>query len=172
MKEEVLHLIHEGHQGIEKCCLRACTSVSWCRINKDIEDLIGKCSECQRNQKSQQHEPKIHIEGNAPWKIVGTDLFQWSGKDYIIIVDYFSSYTIIRKLGSTAATSVVNSMHAVFSEYKIPDTVISDNGRQYTSEEFSDFSQRYGFSLETSCTYHQQANGKAERYVDVVKKTF
>ena len=170
MKQEVLKLIHEAQQAIEKCRLRARTSVFWYCINQDIDVMIPQCSVCQHNQKSQQKEPIIHIEAEEPWKVIGTNLLQWKGKGYIIVVDYFSSYPIIRKLSSTTTLSMINSLRAIFSEYRVPDTVISDNGTQYTSEEFRAFSQCYGFAHIFSSPNHKQANSGAKRYVDVVKK--
>ena len=171
MQLEVLDLLHAGHQGIEKCRLRARNCVFWNRINSDIDEMIKKCATCQHNQSSQQREPIMHMESDQPWKIVGTDLFHWDKKDYLLVIDYYSNFPVIRKLSTTSATSVINSLRAIFSEYGIPDSVISDNGPQYASAEFADFRARYGFRHTTSSPHYPEANGKAERYVGVVKKT-
>ena len=62
-------------------------------------------------------------------------------------------------------------MKAIFSEYGVPNSVISDSGSQYLSQEFRDFAAKYGFDHTASSPYYHQANGKAERYVNVVKNT-
>ncbi|XP_056017006.1 uncharacterized protein LOC130053652 [Ostrea edulis] len=49
------------------------------------------------------------------------------------------------------------------------DTLISDNGPQYTSAEFAKFTSAYGILHITSSPLHQQPNGLAERAVQTVK---
>lgn len=169
LQKEVLNLLHEGHQGIVKCRLRARSSVFWPSLNKAIDDLIKQCSSCQYNAKSQSSEPLLHIESEQPWKTVGSDIFFWDGNNYVIVVDYYSSFPIIRKLSTTTSTSLVNSLRSIFAEYGVPETVISDNGPQYSSHEFAVFASKYGFKHTTSSPHFPQANGKAERYVGAVK---
>ena len=106
MQEEVLMKIHTGHQGIEKCRLRARDTVYWCGINADIDNMIKKCNACQHNQTAQQKEELIPIDATHPWEVVGSDMFHWRGDEYLLVVDYYSSYTIIRKLSSTTSGSV------------------------------------------------------------------
>ena len=101
---------------------------------------------------------------------MGTDLFHWHNDDYLLMVDYFSSYFVIRKLPSTKAVTVISKMKVVMSEYGVPATVISDNGPQYSCGEFETFANTYGFTHVTSSPHFPQANGKAERHVGTVKR--
>lgn len=52
----------------------------------------------------------------------------------------------------------------------IPDAVISDNGWQYTSQEFQKFSRLWGFQHKTSSPGYLQSNGKAESAVKTAKR--
>ncbi|KAK2168190.1 hypothetical protein NP493_1240g00015 [Ridgeia piscesae] len=94
-------------------------------------------------------------------------MFHWRGDEYLV-VDYYSSCTIIRKLSSTTSGAIVSKLKLIFSEFGIPD---SDNDRQYDSAEFRKFEAEYDFKHETSSPRYPQSNGMAERYVGVVKKT-
>ena len=53
MRVEMLQYIHEGHQGKERCLLRARNTVFWPKITYDIQELIERCIICQEHGKSQ-----------------------------------------------------------------------------------------------------------------------
>ncbi|KAI5086769.1 hypothetical protein C0J45_23903, partial [Silurus meridionalis] len=52
----------------------------------------------------------------------------------------------------------------------IPNTVVSDNGPQYSSQEFQRFSQLWEFDHKTSSPGYPQSNGKAESAVKTAKR--
>lgn len=56
---------------------------------------------------------------------------------------------------------------------KIPLSVQSDNGPQYSSYEFRQFAAQYGFRHRptTSSPLYPKANGKAEKRVQIVKRS-
>ncbi|XP_055998895.1 uncharacterized protein K02A2.6-like [Ostrea edulis] len=58
----------------------------------------------------------------------------------------------------------------MYSKYGIPDELVSDNGTQYTSKEFKDFTKEYGFTHTTSSPLYPKSNGQAERMVQTVKR--
>ena len=37
-------ILYQGHLGIRKCKKRACQALFWPFINKELEDMISKCS--------------------------------------------------------------------------------------------------------------------------------
>ena len=99
-----------------------------------------------------------------------TDLFNLNGTNYIVVTDYFSRYLEVVKLTTTISASVISVLKSVFSRYGIPETVRSDNGPQYSSQEFHDFAKAYGFKHVTSSPHFPQSNGHAERAVQTAKK--
>ena len=91
--------------------------------------------------------------------------------NYLLVVDYFSRYPVVIKLGNiTTSTAVISALKSIFSQFGIPETVMSDNGPQYASQEFCDFSHSYNFSHITNNPYYPQSNGLAERGVRTVKQ--
>ena len=138
----------------------------WLHLSKQLEDLIQKCPVCCKEQ-LQSMEPLIVSElPGRPWYKVATDLFQWKGASYLIIVYYFSHYIEIARLANESAGEVVRHTKSIFAWHGIPEIVVSDNGPQLT---FKDFANKYEFIHHTSSPYHPQGNGEAERAVRTIK---
>ena len=78
-----------------------------------------------------------------PWEKIGTDLFHYNGAEHLLCVDYYyqllSKYPEITKLCDTASRGVITAMKSTFARHGIPVSVVSDNGPQYDSGEFSVF---------------------------------
>ena len=105
-----------------------------------------------------------------PWQKIGTDLFTLAGTTYIVVTDYFSRYPEVIKLTSTTSSAVISVLKSLFSRHGIPQDVMSDNGPQYASQEFTTFAKTYGFKHTTSSPHSPQSNGHAERAVQTAKK--
>ena len=84
-------------------------------------------------------------------------------------MDYFSRYFEVAKLTSTASCAVIEAMKYIFSRYGIPETLVSDNGPQFSATEMKHYSHSFGFQHVTSSPYYLQSNGQAERTVQTAK---
>lgn len=60
-------------------------------------------------------------------------------------------------------------LKSIFSRQGIPAILISDEGRQFVSREFKQFTDTWKITHHTSTPHHQQANGMAERAIQTVK---
>ena len=170
LREETMVKLHQGHQGVQRSRLRANTSVWWPGISNEIVRYVKNCSECSRDAKPNK-EPLIPTPlPDHPWQKVGSDLLTLDGSTYLLVVDYFSRYPEVIQLRKTTTQSVTNALRSIFSRHGIPETLVSDNGPQYSSEEFRAFASRYGFAHVTSSPRYPQSNGLAERTVKTVKK--
>lgn len=173
MKQYVLQTIHSGHQGIEKCRLRAQTCVYWHGLNHDIETIVKTCQTCLRHQKSQPHEElSQHEIPERPWHTIGTDIMTMDGNDYIVLCDYYSKMPFVRRTaaaGQTTSKSIISVLSQIFGEQGIPEKVISDNGKPYVSIEFKKFTDDWGFQHVTSSPRYPRSNGLAERTVQTLK---
>ncbi|XP_055350040.1 uncharacterized protein K02A2.6-like [Paramacrobiotus metropolitanus] len=67
-------------------------------------------------------------------------------------------------------SNVIFIMESLFARYGLCTDIVSDNGRQFTSEQFQQFCTERGIKHMTIAPGHPQSNGQAERYVGVVKK--
>ena len=113
------------------------------------------CEPCQVLSRSQQMEPAIPMEiPSRPWQKLGVDLFLHDSSWYIIVTDYYSKYPWIFQLAAISSKDVISALKFCFSEYGIPEEVISDNRPQFTAREDQDFAAQYGFRLTTSSPYY------------------
>ena len=170
LRKDILNKIHEGHQGIVKCTRRARDSVWWPGINGDIRQTCENCTICVKFQPVRHQPLSTATLPERAWMELGTDLFEFQGKIYLLAVDYFSRWIEVYELKEMSSKSVICKMKNMFSRFGVPDKVRSDNGGCYASEAFFLFSKEYGFEHCTSSPRYPESNGLAERSVQIIKR--
>ena len=171
LRAECLRSIHCSHLGIEKTKQRAREVIFWPGLNQDIELLIRSCETCGKVANSNPKQPLLSTPPpQFPWQIVGFDLCSSAGRDYLVTCDFYSRYIEIDYLSSTTSAAVITKLKAHFSRHGIPEKVCSDNGSQLASAEFSKFAKDWDFKQLTSSPVFPQANGQAEKAVDIAKR--
>ena len=171
MQSFILDRLHYGHLGIEKTRLRAKDSVYWININRDIETTVKSCHICEEHQPAQQHETLLpHEVPSRPWEVVGTDMFFFNDADWLIIADYYSKFSIVRKMPRPClSSSVVSVTKQIFSETGVPSRVVSDNGPHFASACYAELSKKMAFRHVTSSPRYPRSNGLIERQIQTVK---
>ena len=170
MQKGILKQLHKSHLGVEKTNWRARSAVYWPEMNKEIEKAVGQCIACKEIQNNQCKEEIIETEApKYPFQMVAADLFYWNGQDFLLVVDYYSRYWEVMKLCEINSSSVIKKLTNMLSRVGIPEILQSDNGPQFSSQEFRKVAQSWNFQHITSSPYHPKSNGLAERYVQTIK---
>ena len=107
---------------------------------------------------------------DLPFSMVGCDLFDFQGKPYLMVDDYYSKYIDAIPLNSATKTAVVNALKTVMATHYIAKMLRSDNGPCFNSSELKQFCKSYGIEHETSSPYFQSSNGEVERAIQTVKR--
>ena len=141
LQQQMLAKLHCGHQGITKCRQSARQSIWWPGISKDIDTMISKCLICCKYKKQNAEPLKPTPFPEYPWQRVATDLFEWKKTSYILVVDYYSRYIEIALLRTTNSSRVIQKLKTIFARHGIPECLVSDNGPQFSSQEFQQFSE-------------------------------
>lgn len=77
----------------------------------------------------------------------------------VVAIDNFSKFIIMKPLrAATAEATIEFLLTDVFYKYGVPAIIISDNGRQLTSNEFAQFLAKYNVEHWKIPNYHPQAN--------------
>ena len=168
MRAEMLQYIHDGHQGKERCLLRARNTVFWPKIVYDIQELIERCIICQEHGKSQPITGITQELPPFPWHTLATDILYWKRMDFLIVADVFSKYFLVRKLANSTSAAVCAA--TIVTELGLPHIIRSDNGPCYNSKQFQQLLQCYNITHHTSSPHHPRSNGFVERMVGVAKK--
>ena len=170
LHQETMLKIHQGHQGILKCRLRAESAVWWPGVSNEVGDFVKQCHTCSQRC-TLPVEPMIASElPDYLWQKVGAELFELEGVKYLLLVDYFSHFIEVVTLTSTTSTTIISVLKIIFSRYGIPERLINDYGPQFGSREMKAFSVSYGFVHATSSPHYPQGNGQAERVVQTAKR--
>ncbi|XP_063360657.1 uncharacterized protein K02A2.6-like [Cydia amplana] len=173
LRSDMLERIHYNHMGLDKCKARARSCMFWPFMSRDIENKVLNCSTCDRFKKNNIKEPmQIREMPNKPWWHLGTDVFHYKGKNFIIVVDYYSKYFEVSELKDLRPETTIDALKAIFSRFGIPEYLYSDGATNYTSIKFKEFVTSWGFVHKTSSPTYAQSNGLAERYIQITKNLF
>lgn len=144
-------IVHRGHPGAESTKRRAWDIVFWPTMSSDIDRAVLSCSVCNSQKPHQRREPlQSHPVPDLPWSTVATDIFEWDGKHFQVLVDSYSSWYEIDLLKDITSTTVLTKLKRHFSVQGSPHLLISDNARQNTSQKFRDFATQWDFKHVTS----------------------
>ena len=140
-------MLHGEHMSITKTKNLARYYVWWPKIDEDIETLVQSCESCQLNrndpEKHSSHSwqypagplQRIHIDYCGPFR----------DHMYLIVVDSYSKWPeVIRMSSSTSTSETTKVLLSLFSRHGLPDKLVSDNGPQFTSDEFKEFMTNCG----------------------------
>lgn len=171
LRQDTLERIHDGHQGLTKCRERANTAVWWPGISSEIKQKVQSCQVCRAMKPTQRKEPLISTPlPERSWKRIGVDLCEYNKHTYLVVSDYFSRFLEILHLPTTTASQVITKLKTVFARFGCPNEVVSDNGPQFSCQDFKDFAIDFDFMHVTSSPHNPQGNGHAERGVQIAKR--
>ena len=113
-----------------------------------------------------------HEVPSRPWEQIGVDLFELNKKEFMVTVDYYSNFWEVDRLTSTTSAAIILKLKNHFARYGCPDRLISDNGPQFISSEFTRFAKEWNFEHRTNSPGNSKANGKVESAVKTAKKSY
>ena len=72
-------------------------------------------------------------------------------------------------MDSATSQATIEKLRLVFSTHSLPETIVSDNGTVFTSDEFAAFVRQNGIKHLTSAPYNPASNVLAERAIQTLK---
>ncbi|XP_061152316.1 uncharacterized protein K02A2.6-like [Syngnathus typhle] len=173
LRSKVLNSLHDGHMGVVKMKSLARSYVWWPGLDNQIETLVKTCRGCHQTQRSPQIAPVHTWEWPvAPWQRIHIDYAgPFMDHMFLIVVDAHSKWPEVFTVKKATTTVTVNQLQMLFARTGYPLQLVSDNGTQFTSEEFQIFLKSNGIKHLTSAPHHPATNGLAERFVQTFKQS-
>lgn len=172
LQERILKELHNSHLGICKTKNEARARFWWPKIDNDIENYIGTCEICLQLRPAPPRAPLTPWPfPSHPWQRVHIDLLgPINNRTCLIIIDAFTKWVECFEVHNCSSSTIIDKLLEVISRFGIMQTIVSDNGTYFTSEEFKNFCLLNTITHITSPTYSPASNGQAEAYVKIVKK--
>ena len=170
--KKVLNELHESHMGICKMKSLARSHVWWPAIDREIESLSKSCEACLAMKNTPVPAP-LHPWAwpQRPWQRIHIDFAgPIFGKTYLLIIDAHSKWPEIWEVSPMSSFKTIEILRHVFSVFGLPEQIVSDNGPQFISSEFSTFCKKNGIKHIRSAPYHPSTNGAIERFVQTFKR--
>lgn len=169
LRTYVLKLVHEGHPGICKCISKARQLFYWPRLSTDIREFVMSCRTCEKFRSGNSHEPLLsHKIPNQRYAKVGTDILDFGGNCFLVIIDYFSHWLEILPLNDKSSNCVINAFQETFTRFGYPEEIVADNN-PFNSYECKKYYKSKDIVLTTSSPHYPRSNGMAEKAVHISK---
>ncbi|XP_026578597.1 uncharacterized protein K02A2.6-like, partial [Pseudonaja textilis] len=172
LRTPVLKALHEGHPGIVRMKALARSYIWWPGMDDEIAKWVSSCRPCQESRPAlPTTTPTKWESANAPWSRLHIDLAgPFHGKTFLVVIDSFSKWIDVALLLATTTRAIAQALTRLFVTHGLPDTIVSDNGPQFTSTEFSRYVTNLGVRHILTAPFHPASNGLAERAVRTAKE--
>ncbi|KAE9332380.1 hypothetical protein PR003_g14547 [Phytophthora rubi] len=176
----VLHFCHRdllsSHLGLTKTLEKVRRHAYWPGWRKDVAEYLRDCMKCGGGKGPRpwtsgrmQRMPVADLTG--PFSLLVVDAVgplpeTERGNKYILVfVDYFTRWAEAFAVGALDSITFVDAMvNGVVSRHGVPSRLLSDNGRNFTSDVAKSFYQTLGIKKLFGAAYHPQTQGLVERF--------
>ena len=167
-----LQMLHETHPGIVQTKSLARRYMWWPGMDADIESCVKQCTECQSSRKMPP-VVLLHLwaRPDRPWSRVHIDYAgPFEGTMFFLLIDAHSKWLEVHQTNTSTSTVTIELMRKSFSALGIPETIVSDNAANFTSDEFATFLKQNGIRHVRSAPYHPASNCVVEQAVQTFKE--
>ena len=172
LQKRVLKLAHENHVGIVRTKKLLRSKYFWIGMDRDIEFMIKNCPACATTRSLNVNTPLQPVPlPRGPWVNGAVNIVGPIQNKYLVsYIDYYSSFpeaTVTRDIGN-----IIRILMNMFSRHGYPEEMVSDNGPQFVSNEFTKFFSSKGIKHVRASPYYPRSNGRIERFHRYLKTNF
>uniref|UniRef100_A0A5S6Q5F3 RNA-directed DNA polymerase n=1 Tax=Trichuris muris TaxID=70415 RepID=A0A5S6Q5F3_TRIMR len=164
LQGQVTSQLHSEHPGIVRMKALARSVVYWPGLDQQIENIVRQCSACAMVAKLPAKTPPCSWPpADKCWSRVHVDYAgPVEGRYLLVLVDAFSKWPEVFITEKITSSATISLLSRVFAQFGAPETIVSDNGTQFTAAEFKIFCAKNGIQHILIPPGHPQSNGQAE----------
>ena len=179
-RQQCIELTHQiTHPGAKKTAKMVGHRYVWPGLRKDAENYAKKCKACQKCKITKRVITPLHSypEPTGRFHVLHVDLVgklkKHNGYEYVFtIVDRFTRMMAAIPMRTITAEACAKALYNNWiCHYGVPTAVVSDRGRQFTSDLWRQFGKYLGYKICHTTAYHPQCNGLVERWHRDMKAT-
>lgn len=184
IQTRVVYYFHDtpefAHPGIEETLRPIALRFFWPKMHSSVKEYVNRCIICSRvkGHQKQLPAPMTARIPTFPFQMLSIDILgpfpttSRSKRFILLVVDVFSKWVEAKAFSTILAKDVVKFLEEdIFSRYGCPETIVSDNGSQFSSALMKRMCEHNNISQIFSSVGHQRAN-PVERRVQEFKKIF
>jgi hypothetical protein len=162
-----------GHSGFHATYHRVKRLFAWTGMKQLVQQVVRECATCQQ-AKTECCPPAgllqpLNVPGQ-PWEVITLDFIEGLPRSanhdtILVIVDKFSknSHFLALRHPFTALDVAKLYMTHVFKIHGLPQAIVSDRDRIFTSALWQELFRLSKTELRLSSSYHPQSDGQTER---------
>ncbi|KAK2577561.1 hypothetical protein KPH14_012908, partial [Odynerus spinipes] len=167
---EIMRENHEtpqsGHLGRDKTLDRIRQNYYWPGMTQDIKSFVEECDICIKVKDNQNpvKGPLVTRYPQTPWMQIAIDTADMTtrskkGNSHIIVVqDLSTKYIELFPTRDKKGKTVVKILDTIFDRWGTPQSLISDNGKEYLNKDVANFLIARGVKHITTPLAHPQGN--------------
>jgi transposase InsO family protein len=143
----------------------------WPTAVADANNIVRTCEGCQfytRKTNLPAHALQT-IPITWPFAVWGLDIVRPLRKvpggytHLLVVIDKFSRWVEVRPITNLQAEQVVLFFTDIIHRFGVPNSIITDNGSQFTGMKFLEFCDKHHIRVDWAAVAHPQTNGQVER---------
>ena len=140
-------------------------------MNSEIEEIARNCESCREQDPMPSKVSSASWDWPAgPWRRLHLDYAgPFLDRMFLIVVDAHSKWLEVFPLKTATSETTIGALRRLFSQFGLPEHIVTDNGTQFTSAQFKNFLVKNNIRHTCSAPGHPATNGTAERYAGYFK---
>lgn len=158
-----------AHPGVRRTRKLISTRYVWPTMNTDIGNWTRQCLNCQRSKITRHTRTPIsnfsacnrleHVHIDIIGRLPTSDTNNYC----LTMIDRATHWMEVAPIPDMSAATIVDAFISTWiARYGCPAVVTTDQGRQFESQLFQEFSKTLGTKRIRTCAYHPQSNGLIE----------
>jgi len=183
LRERIIHDYHDspttGHRGISETYEKISSNYYFPGMMTFVKNYIKTCDTCWKI-KSQRHSPYGELQPisapERPWHTITWDfitdlppskdtIYKQEHDQILVICDKLTKFGYFIPWKSTNGAEILahTFLKEIYSKHGMPETIISDRDRVFTSKFWQTFTSQLGIKTKLSTSFHPQTDGQTER---------